>query len=232
MRIPIALSLLLSTSALLPAAHTPELELFPVPTVGLSVPANEPDGWSLEELLTEYGRATDQHFMYAEDTRAQLKQTRVPLSEALSVDPENLHAVVETLMIQSHFIFAIERVANPRLISVQSMRGSRVNLRQSASYVPVDKLSTWRDHPAYLIHTVLTLEYLDVRTLTNSMRAMLTDANTQQIIPVGNSHSLMLTGFAPQVQSLVTMLLDVNEASRVSFEKRAKAEAKTETEEG
>ena len=44
------------------------------------------------------------------------------------------------------------------------------------------------------IAPVLNLPNTDVRTLTNSMRAMLTDANTQSIIPVGNSNSLILTG--------------------------------------
>jgi len=228
MRIPIALSLLLSTSMLVPAQHTSQLDLFPPAATGLTIPANEPDGWTLDRLLKEYGDITDQHFIIRDDTRAQLNQQRVPLGEALMVAPENVHSVVETLMVESDFAFSLAREGNPRLISVESMRGNRLGLRQSAGYVPVDELAGWREHPAFLVHTVLTLEYTNVRTLTNSMRAMLTDANTQQIIPVGNSNSLILTGFGPHVESLARMLFEVNEANRVAYEKRAKAETVAE----
>lgn len=223
MRIPIALSLLLSTSVLLPAQPVPELEFFPPPAEGLTIPAYEPDGWNIEQLLSEYGRLTDQQFMYGEATRAQLRQARVPLDAGLFVEPENVHSVVETLMVESNFVFTVAREANPRLISVQSMHGSRVNMRQRARYVAVDELAQWEDHPAILVHTVLTLNHTDVRTLTNSMRAMLTDANTQQIIPVGNSHSLILTGFGPHVASIARMLQQVDDATRELHEAQPKA---------
>jgi hypothetical protein len=45
------------------------------------------------------------------------------------------------------------------------------------------------------------------------MRTMFTDANTQQIVPVGNSNSLILTGFGSPVAKWVRMLLEVDEAA-------------------
>lgn len=229
MRLPIVLSLLVSTAAFLPAA--PEaaaaLDLFPPPADGLTIPAYEPDGWTMEQLLSEYGRLTEQHFMYGEATRAQLRQARVPLDEWLFIEPENVHSIVETLVTESDFVFSVAREADPRLISVQSSKGNRVNLRQSARYVPVDELAQWEDHPAFLVHTVLTLNHIDVRTLTNSMRAMLTDANTQQIIPLGNGNSLILTGFGPQVATLARMLQQVNEEARKLYEAQPKATEET-----
>jgi general secretion pathway protein D len=46
------------------------------------------------------------------------------------------------------------------------------------------------------------------------MRTMFTDQNTQQIIPVGNSNSLIITGFGSIVASIVRMLKLVDEASK------------------
>ena len=53
-----------------------------------------------------------------------------------------------------------------------------------------------------------------MRTLSNSMRTMFTDANTQQIIPVGNSNSLIITGFGSNVASIVKMLRFVDDAAK------------------
>ena len=61
--------------------------------------------------------------------------------------------------------------------------------------------------------TVLNLPNTDVRTLSNSLRTMLTDANTQQIIPLGNSNSVLLSGFGSNVAALAKMLQFVDEAS-------------------
>ncbi len=217
MRIPLAISLLVSSSVLFQPAQTSDLGAFPTPSAGMTIPAYEADGWTMEQLLGEYARLTDQRLMIREDTRALLKQARVPLGEALTIAPETLHAVVETILIESDFVLSIAREANPRILSVSSMQNAaRSNVRERACFVPADQLEAWRDHPAILVTTVLTLDSVDVRVLTNSMRAMLTDANTQQLIPVGNTHSLLLTGFAPQVADLVEMLREVNEDARAA----------------
>jgi len=79
--------------------------------------------------------------------------------------------------------------------------------------VPAEELEAWSDRSAVLITTVLNMPNTDVRTLSNSMRTMLTDANTQQIIPVGNSNSLILTGFGSDVVALARMLEIVDDAS-------------------
>ena len=71
---------------------------------------------------------------------------------------------------------------------------SRGNLRRDAAFVASTELARWADHPAFLIRTQLVLPGIDVRTLSNSLRQMFTDAQTQQIIPVGNSDGLILTG--------------------------------------
>jgi type II secretory pathway component GspD/PulD (secretin) len=44
---------------------------------------------------------------------------------------------------------------------------------------------------------------------------MITDANTQQMLPAGNTNSLVLTGFGAQIGALAEMLGRVDLASRV-----------------
>ncbi len=102
---------------------------------------------------------------------------------------------------------------------------ARQSARQHAAFVPVEQIEVYADHPARLITTTLELEWTDVRTLSNSLRTMLTDANTQQIIPVGSSNSVILTGFCPNVVDLVRMLRMINEAGRAAEARRAEREA-------
>jgi hypothetical protein len=74
------------------------------------------------------------------------------------------------------------------------------------------------------VTTILDLPNTDVRNLSNSVRTMFTDANTQQIIPVGTSDSLIVTGFGSQVAAVVEMLRLVDEAARRSHERQEAGE--------
>ena len=53
--------------------------------------------------------------------------------------------------------------------------------------------------------------HVDVRTLSNSLRAMFTDARSQQIVPLGNSNSLPITAPASMMTTVVEMLARVDE---------------------
>ena len=64
-----------------------------------------------------------------------------------------------------------------------------------------------------MITTTLSVANLDVRQMSNSMRTMITDANTQSMLPAGNSNSLILTGFAPQVAALTAAIQDMDAAA-------------------
>ena len=47
------------------------------------------------------------------------------------------------------------------------------------------------------------------------MRTMLTDANTQSMLPAGNTNSMVLTGFGDSVAALARMLKTIDEASKI-----------------
>jgi general secretion pathway protein D len=81
-------------------------------------------------------------------------------------------------------------------------------------YVTPDELDKYADQPAVLITTVIDLPNTDVRNLSNSMRPLFPDQNTQQLIPVGTTNSVVIMGFGSQVASTVKMLRFIDEASR------------------
>ena len=91
----------------------------------------------------------------------------------------------------------------------------RNTVRKRAVFVTADELEAWAAHPAVLIQTIVSLPHVDVRQLSNSLRTLITDANTQQMLPAGNTSSMILVGFADQVAHMATMLRKANEAARV-----------------
>jgi type II secretory pathway component GspD/PulD (secretin) len=47
------------------------------------------------------------------------------------------------------------------------------------------------------------------------MRAMIVDANTQQMLPAGNSNSMVLVGFGDSVASMVRALKTIDKAAQI-----------------
>jgi hypothetical protein len=90
---------------------------------------------------------------------------------------------------------------------------ARVLVRMDARYVDVGSIELCERRPATLFQTLLTLPHTDVRTLSNSMRSLVVDPNTFQVIPLGTSHSLILQGFGRQLADQVRMLRQVDAAN-------------------
>jgi hypothetical protein len=60
---------------------------------------------------------------------------------------------------------------------------------------------------------------------------MFTDANTQQVIPIGNTNALIITGLGGQVAAWSRMLLAADEISRRAMEEDEKRAATRKTSE-
>src|SRR5258708_26871953 len=100
------------------------------------------------------------------------------------------------------------------LISSTNSTGKGANPKRDARQVMPGEVEQYADQAATVIRTVIDLPNTDVRTLSNSLRQMFSDQQTQQIIPVGNSNSLIITGFGSDVAAIVKMLRFVDEASK------------------
>lgn len=191
--------------------------LFPLATENLVF---EPDD-SLEKLTLEYARVTGQSVMLDEETRTFLSSSRVGLSPGISVPPDRVQATFEKVMIENGFVMQVASSDEPRIFSLSNINtGNRTTLRSSAAYVAEDNLEAMASHPAILFQTTLYLPNTDVRQMSNSMRTMITDANTQQMLPGGASNSMVLVGFGTSIHELATMLKTMDREAGLAIAKR------------
>lgn len=204
-----------------PTTKVAASDLFPEPKSGISIQVEPGNEMNLEELLAEFANVTGLHLVIARETSALLKQRATGLLGSVEVPAGEVYPFVESVLVHNDFVLTPLTNREPRLVAVYSssmgpQRGG--SLRNTAIFVTAEEVQAYSRHPAILVTTVINMPSTDVRTLSNSMRTMFTDANTQQIIPVGNSNSLILTGYGSQVASLVAMMKRVDDDARREIE--------------
>ncbi len=238
------LSLVCLATAILVAesAQAGDLLDFPIPDSSVVIPANsdlaDADEFTIEDLIALYSKVTGQHCLMDSETQAYATNTlATPLAgEAMTIAPERLQVTFETFLIVNDFVFTPLTHGEPRLFTVTSLNtGARSTIKSLAMYLPPDRLDEAAAHPAMLFTTVVNVPHTDVRQVTTSLRSMFSDPNTQQMLPVGNAHAILLTGFGPNVVSLAQLLAVADEAERRASEERrrayeeSKADASAET---
>jgi len=177
-------------------------------------PGGQDGGMTLEQFVKLCQENTGINFTYDKDTANLLRSTTITMFGTKEVRKEDFYSFFQILMIINKFVCTKIGPDHLAVVVVRSLDSSaRNNVRADAEIIDPDELEDFADQPATLITTMVTLPNTDVRTLSNSMRAMVTDPNTMQVIPVGNSNSLIVTGFGSNVAALVRMLELVDEAS-------------------
>lgn len=158
----------------------------------------------LAEVADQYGQLTGQMMVVNSETRNLLQGARLPLDRPTTVPAAEVQSFFESILIASDFALTIVRQEEPRLVQIQSLQtASRNTIRATARIVAANDLAVLRRHPSMLFTTVVDLPNTDVRQLSNSLRTMITDANTMQLLPAGNATSLVITGFGPYVADMV-----------------------------
>src|SRR5690349_21773448 len=210
-------------SSQVPAAADP----FPAATGKITVTVGPGEDMKLEKLLDELSKVTGITFLVAPETRMILQKTTTGLNRSVDIPATEVYPVVETILLQNDLAVVPLHSGDPHLASVCGLAaGPRGTLRNAAVTVAAKDVAVFARHPAVLVTTVVDLPHTDVRTLSNSMRTMFTGANSKQIIPVGNSNSLIITGFGATVASMVQMLQEVDEAQarQIAEEEKHRAE--------
>jgi type II secretory pathway component GspD/PulD (secretin) len=184
-------------------------ELFPAPSAGISIP----DDTKLEKLVAEFSKVTGITAIFDPETRMLLQKSTTGLNRAVDVPATEVYSFVESVLVQNDLYLTVLHERDPRLFSVHSRNPSRP-MRETPLLVASKDVASFAQHPAILITTILDLAHTDVRTLANSMRTMFTDANTQQVVPVGNSNSLIVTGLGGNVASIARMLQEADESAK------------------
>lgn len=204
---------LCSSCLFAPAAARAELapaqspsRFFPAPKSGISIQLGAEKPQRLCDLLGEFSRATGMTLVSDEATRRML-EVNCGLNQAAEVPAAQVYAFVESVLSYHGFVLYHLRTDEPRLLGIAHPRAQGDG---SASikpvYVPVEELGAWKDHPAFLVQTMLTLPNVDVRMLSNSMRVQFGDNRMQVVIPLGNSNSMLITAPAGAAASLISML--------------------------
>jgi len=173
-------------------------------------------GPKMEDIAAQYAALTGQHLVYTDETRSLLQSQGSGLRKSVKVHASEVQSFFEQLLSANQFALKTIRSGSPRMLGIVSLKTQdRNTIRGSAAFIPVEEIGHYAKHAATLITTTVTLPNTDVRQLTNSMRTMITDANTQQMLPAGNTNTILLTGFGSSVAELVVMLRRIDAAAKV-----------------
>ncbi len=184
----------------------------PVPNDLILTTDEQGNSMSLLELVRHYEAMTQVHVMANEESRTLLEHSRLGIEGQLRVPADQVQSFFHTALRGADFALQPLHEGEPRILGLVSMKTqARNTMRGRAPFVNVEELEQLRHFPAMLVGTALTLEHLDVRQLSNAMRTMITDANTEQMLPAGNTNSLVLVGFPDRLYELVQQLRFINE---------------------
>ena len=176
-------------------------------------------GMSLGQFVQACQQVTKLTFHVKEDAATRLATTQIRLLGTKRIPKQQFYSFFQILMVMNDFVCTEIGPSGISVIQIDSLVGgggqNGPRIRASAPYVDPDDLESYSDQPATLITTVINLPNTDVRSLSNTMRQLIADPNTQQMIPAGSSNSFVLTGFGTQVAALARMLRIIDNASAV-----------------
>ena len=173
---------------------------------------------TLEDFVQLCQEATSLNFTYTEETADLLRKAKVVMLGAKRIAKRDFYAFFQIQMFINEFVCMEVGPERMLLIMIQSLstgpgrQGAGNRMNQKPVFVQPDEVEDYEDFPATLITTTLFLPNTEVRQLSTSMRTMLPDQQTQQMIPVGD-HAVILTGFGTQVAALVKLLTLVDNLS-------------------
>lgn len=174
------------------------------------------EAMSLARFVKACEQVTNINFSYTDETAGLLENQKIRLLGSKRVPKEDFYSFFQIMMIINDFVCTEVGPDPLAVVVIDSLRTqARNTVRGDAVLVDPEDLDEYASQPATLITTVINLPNTDVRQLSNSMRTMITDANTQQMLPAGNTNAMVLTGFGSNIAALARMLLIVDEASKI-----------------
>jgi len=185
----------------------------------LSFSEDPNQGVNLAEFVRACQEATGRNFTYDQQTDGLLQAQQVRMFGTKRIPKTDFYAFFQIMMFINDF--ATIEVGPPHLsvVVIQSLAGTAGGgrgIRQRATYVDPSDLDEYANQPAVLITTTVNLPNSDVRQLSTSLRALLTDNNTQNISPAGQSDNLVLTGFGSNIAALANLLILIDEQSAIA----------------
>lgn len=172
------------------------------------------EGMTLEAFVKVCQENTGINFTYSQDTVSLLKQTKVRMFGPKVIPKDEFYSFFQIIMIINRFVCTRIGPDNLSVVVVASLDSpARASIKQDAVYITPEEIPEYANQPATLVQTVLHLPHTDMRSMGGSMRQLVVDPNTMQLIPVPESQSVILTGFGSNVSSLSRMLMLMDEVS-------------------
>lgn len=184
---------------------------------------------TLSQVLQQLTASTGVSFTAVHSVRRELETIPCGLLASVTIPPAEAWLWVESLLQNEGFALGLLSTDAPCLVAVYPLQ-PRAGEAWVRNYTTVasSEIESLAEHPALLVSTTLELPHTDVRQLGNSLRGLTTDPTGQQnVIPVGSTNSVILTGTGRQILQLVTMLKEVNAAEAKAIERRAKDAGET-----
>jgi hypothetical protein len=212
----------------------PPAGLLPPAKTAIEIQIAEGSQPSLSQVLQQLGASAGVSFTAVHSVRNELEQVPCGVLASVTVPPAEAWVWVESLLQNEGFSLGVLSASAPCLVAVYGPpRGGEANVRAYTT-LAASEIELLAEHPALLVSTTLELPHTDVRQLGNSLRGLTTDpTGAQNVIPVGNTNSVILTGGGRQVLQLVTMLREVEAAQKAAWEEAkargAEIEAGAET---
>lgn len=173
------------------------------------------EGMTLEQFVKICQENTGINFTYSQDTVSLLQQTKVRMFGPKVIPKDEFYSFFQIIMIINRFVCTRIGPDNLSVVVVASLDSpARASIKQDAVYISPDEIDEYANQPATLVQTVLHLPNMDVRSMGGSMRQLVIDPNTMQLIPVPESSSVILTGFGSNVSSLSQMLMLMDDVSK------------------
>lgn len=197
-------------------------ELLPPAKAELEIAVGEGGAPKLSELMKQMTASTGVTFTTSESVRRDLETYSCGVLTSVRVPPEGAWLWVESLLLDRGYQLSIQAASPPWLVSVYpvSARPGEPSVRTN-THVPIERIEVVAHHPALWVSTVLDLPHVDVRQLGNSLRGITTDPTGQQnLVAVGNTNSVIVTGSGRQVLQLVEMLRHVDAAAARAIEQQ------------
>lgn len=196
-------------AALMPAGagldHGPTKPVVSPDTVTITFPK---DGLAIESMLHKWTELTGRRFNFREsDLRG---RGNVMVTADVTVKKENVDSFFQSLLIMQGFALIPLGPPEAELYSIEPVDSSRI-LKQTAKFVPREKLGSMTGNRGEVIMTSIQLKHVDVNATRGAVQQLLSNRQAEFAQEVLSNNSLIVVGFAPTVAALEQLLtvLDV-----------------------
>ena len=164
-------------------------------------------GPSTLDLVRSYAQATGQVAILTEMHQRLASADSLQLEQSMSASGAEFGSVAEAKLVERKFL-VVELLADaPRLCSVVSLETSaRGTASTDALFIDPTSAPECVRRPATLFLTVGRYPNLDVESVAGSMRKEIQDPFVQQVIPAGNSNTLLLIAYGPTLVEMMERL--------------------------